>query len=484
MPGGDKGGLLNNLLNLGSLLSPKEEFNTFVDSLKGDLTRHAESISRYPTFDDRAGGVGAFRQTEAYDPSETLFREPTQPTELTPPNALLGLMTAATLPGFIKKGGAKGVAKGGQALAKLKREGEEAAAAIVAKNKPAPTPVTIGWHGTGDRPAFKTFKLEKMSTGTGGQMQGHGIYQAEAKGTGVSYRKAVGGGPSIHVGGEEVLGDFFVKNIPLPSKFLKNTKGKTIHVMDILGELEDLVTGGVMGHRPISLKKAIADVRKDLTQSGKTQQMLIDAGMDKVSVRRNNSFGSYSLPPPREELAIVKKKLAILDEMEEAGMSLVDRGLLYESKILAPKESFLEWDLPLMKQSPQVREAITKLIESQLQPGKRQIIERIHGWPGNALYDYIKKGHLGSNEAKAAAASKELRSIGIRGIRYKDQLSRKGKRDTSNMVLFDPKDIEPISINGIPIADYEKVTGKKLLTALAGLGVAGAAAPAREDETQ
>lgn len=134
MPGGDKGGLLNNLLNLGSLLSPKEEFNTFVDSLKGDLTRHAESISRYPTFDDRAGGVGAFRQTEAYDPSETLFREPTQPTELTPPNALLGLMTAATLPGFIKKGGAKGVAKGGQALAKLKREGEEAAAAITALN--------------------------------------------------------------------------------------------------------------------------------------------------------------------------------------------------------------------------------------------------------------------------------------------------------------------------------------------------------------
>ena len=61
---------------------------------------------------------------------------------------------------------------------------------------------------------------------------------------------------------------------------------------------------------------------------------------------------------------------------------------------------------------------------------------------------------LTQDQGSQQAASSYLDSIGVRGIRYLDQVSRGEGKGTSNFVPFRSEDFKIQEINDIPIEDY------------------------------
>lgn len=127
------------------------------------------------------------------------------------------------------------------------------------------------------------------------------------------------------------------------------------------------------------------------------------------------------------------------------------KSYLYKGDIpdeILPK--FLDWDKKFSDQTPEVKEAVKKYWNEN----------KVYGDPsklsGAGIYDSIV-AHVYSDSGRARAqqvASSELEKIGIRGIRYLDEGSRKEGKGTSNFVPFRPEDFKIQEINDIPIEDY------------------------------
>lgn len=151
-------------------------------------------------------------------------------------------------------------------------------------------------------------------------------------------------------------------------------------------------------------------------------------------------------------------------------------GRMYEVRINADPEQFLDWDKPLSQQPEAVRSALEKIgvkapdknamksfddaLLSALEgdgspnlpkqpsdPMGEQIVRRLHSQRGSSWLDPSKDGE--------AAASQALRDAGIPGIKYKDAMSRDGGGPgTSNYVVFDAALIEILRKYGLlpPVA--------------------------------
>jgi hypothetical protein len=151
-------------------------------------------------------------------------------------------------------------------------------------------------------------------------------------------------------------------------------------------------------------------------------------------------------------------------------------GNLY--KVDIPDEyipNMLLWDEPLSKQPKAVQKALEKLDPNMYSPKGADydsndlgqlIYERLTNTADKPLRDawvkkrdeLLKKGidnnpeliaHLDTNPNPYAEASKLLNSLGIKGIKYKDEGSRKTNLSTNthNFVVFDPTDVKILEKN-------------------------------------
>jgi len=151
------------------------------------------------------------------------------------------------------------------------------------------------------------------------------------------------------------------------------------------------------------------------------------------------------------------------DAMDDGALKLFDEiaptlnpkasGRMYEVKINADPETFLDWDKPLAQQSDAVRSAMPSAApEMTGELAYRRMAERQRtgqktGDPLNdVLFDIPITDHK--------AASQSLRDAGIPGIRYKDAGSRGTDAGTYNYVVFDDKLIEILRKYGLlpPVA--------------------------------
>jgi hypothetical protein len=143
-----------------------------------------------------------------------------------------------------------------------------------------------------------------------------------------------------------------------------------------------------------------------------------------------------------------------------------DVGRLYEVSLHAKPEQFLDWDLPLSKQSEGVRKV--------LQPYEDAVAR---DWSVNpTLGRPTTTGQVLAglfNDRMKEQLSKDLREAGVTGIRYKDQGSRGKDGGTSNYVVFDDSVIEIIGKDGKPLQGAEKAKVVKELYAKQGLPVPG-----------
>lgn len=144
-------------------------------------------------------------------------------------------------------------------------------------------------------------------------------------------------------------------------------------------------------------------------------------------------------------------------------------GNLYKADIPdAAIPQMLDWDKPLSQQKhiwdklPQdVRNAIDDALENS---GRTSMSDALGEYKGRHLYKALEHHEvheslppqIGASDwfkgdtSPAQHTSAFLESLGIPGVRYLDQTSRKTGQGTSNFVIFKPETVEILEKNGIP----------------------------------
>lgn len=145
-----------------------------------------------------------------------------------------------------------------------------------------------------------------------------------------------------------------------------------------------------------------------------------------------------------ENIQVAESYKSNLGSMTDAG------GQLYQVEVKADREQFLDFDKRLDEQSDAIQQAVKKIAP-----------DTDMSQTGNDFFDTLYEarmqefGHGPNNPSVSVDVSKKLKDAGVRGIRYLDQLSRKGEasKKTHNLVVFDDADVEIVSRNGQPTGE-------------------------------
>jgi hypothetical protein len=221
---------------------------------------------------------------------------------------------------------------------------------------------------------FDRFDLSKIGTGEGAQAYGHGLYFAEAEPVAKDYRDRLSGGLKRFVGDQP-----YQTQNPV--------------------------------HLAASLRKTFAPHGGDDRIIEVLQKDLEDINLDEQS---------------RETY---EKTIQIIKNREETP-ELVSKptGHMYEVRINAHPDHFLDWDKPLSEQSKYVRSILAN--HTPLQRNRPYTDADL----GKDLYYKNTQGMGGG-----PTATEELRNLGIKGIKYLDAQSRGAGEGSRNYVVFDDK---------------------------------------------
>jgi len=231
---------------------------------------------------------------------------------------------------------------------------------------------------------FDRFSMDKIGTGEGAQAYGHGLYFAENEGVAKSYRDALSDG-----------------NIAFDGRPLVFDSPDSHH----------------MAYRALK------------SPNGNSSEGAI-------------SYLSSIAPKNEAERAAIKEAA---DLIEQGRAKPLDAGSMYEVRINADPEQFLDWDKPLSEQ-PHITEALKK---SGMVTGERQFDDWSALIGPNGAYinpqDAASRAYIApQQELGAPAASEAFKNAGIPGIKYLDAGSRSAGDGSRNYVVFDDKLVEVI----------------------------------------
>ena len=135
-------------------------------------------------------------------------------------------------------------------------------------------------------------------------------------------------------------------------------------------------------------------------------------------------------------------------EIEDVAREYRDRlsqgkapGRLYEVRINADPDAFLDWDAPVSEQSERVRQSLL-----DLGIGTRPSHERLKG---DQVHRRLAHAADVPAERSRQAAAQALRESGIPGIKYLDAGSRASGQGSRNYVVFDDSLIEILRKYGV-----------------------------------
>jgi len=296
---------------------------------------------------------------------------------------------------------------------------------------------------------YGRFRMEKMGTGEGAQAYGAGMYAAEAKKVAEEYKHSA---------------DWRTKT----SKQMQyKVDGETVSPLNVE---EDVLLNYAINNKAelagiVAEHKNMAELSKNKSQEyfsrSKNETGEEAARLQRMAKRSEQSAKDW------QNLANFGEKL------KSANVSPAT-GKMYELDINAKPEELLDWDKPLSEQSETVRkallsdesikDAITKR-QDQINRMRRENIQDDFGvsglstdLSGQDLYNLVggvkgvdSFGFPKGNKTAAQNATEELNKLGIKGIRYKDAMSRGAEGGTNNFVVFDPNIIEIARKYGIPV---------------------------------
>lgn len=256
------------------------------------------------------------------------------------------------------------------------------------------SPYVRAYHGSPHE--FDRFSSQAIGTGEGAQAYGHGLYFAESEDVARAYRDQLSGG---------------------------NTS---------------------------AARRALESVGGDIDQAlEQTRQRL--ARLDERA-----AAGDFGGDPRRfaAQRQIQQDKLQQLMAFQETGS--FDSGRMYEVRINANPEDFLDWDIPLSEQTGRV----AGLLADYEALGSPVTYPTGQDWMLEMGRDYFRSGA----ENPSAEVSAYLAREGIPGVRYLDAGSRGTGEGSRNYVVFDENMIEIVrrygiagaaALLGLSVADIE-----------------------------
>jgi hypothetical protein len=281
------------------------------------------------------------------------------------------------------------------------------------------------WHGTPHKILGK-FDINKVGTGEGAQAYGHGMYFAQAKPVAETYKRA---GSELNVSYAKPLEELGIN----PKVATNSMDFDENPVNQGLGRI-------AKGLRTTALD--YPDVPLD--------QKLVKEQFDEYIRLLDDKY-------PKE----AAQKKALQDLVAKEGYPDINfGGNLY--KVDIPDEyipNMLDWDKPLLQQTPQVQEALAKLgiktdkqklsqfddalLDALMNDANKILPKQPINPTGQDIYQTFVQG-------SPQFTSQKLNEAGITGIRYKDAMSRGADEGTSNFVVFDPSTVKILEENGIP----------------------------------
>jgi hypothetical protein len=118
----------------------------------------------------------------------------------------------------------------------------------------------------------------------------------------------------------------------------------------------------------------------------------------------------------------------------------LNAGKMYEVRINADPEDFLDWDKPLKDQPERIRSTMTKLADGEILPD----------WDGMQAYRSVGSQMMSNLDLESPELAKRIKDAGIPRIKYLDQGSRTGAGEgTRNYVVFDDNLIEILRKYGL-----------------------------------
>lgn len=188
-------------------------------------------------------------------------------------------------------------------------------------------PGILAYHGSPYD--FSKFDLSKIGTGEGAQAYGHGLYFAENPETARAYREKLAGTPTTQFGDSEYA-------------FAEAQKAIQQHRVDNpINNYLDSVRGDVM-------KSVARHVVEDKGQDLSTPQYI------------NDVVESY----PKDVQDQIREWANQARDLVKPNLNVNSPGRMYQVRINADPEHFLDWDKPLSEQSEHVKNAVASVDKS------------------------------------------------------------------------------------------------------------------------
>jgi hypothetical protein len=258
--------------------------------------------------------------------------------------------------------------------------------------------ITPLWHGSPHK--FEKFALEKIGTGEGAQAYGHGLYFAENPEVAKQYQKTV----SLQHAGVDWGND----PASAAAYWIGMTGGdrtRAARTFEMIKQQQQTVLDRAAKGLPLA-PGAEANARNEIAQA--------DAAIDHI---RNGT---------------------------ERG----DLGHLYQVKLDANPEDFLDWDAPLAEQ-PKAVNALQGWIAREREQGFRpdsvlglSVKRAEDAMAGNARLGDFWRDFERQDSPQMVSHYIRPTEHGISGIRYLDQGSRAAGQGSRNYVVFDPSIID------------------------------------------
>jgi hypothetical protein len=273
---------------------------------------------------------------------------------------------------------------------------------------------------------FDAFSLDKIGTGEGAQAYGHGLYFAEKEGVARSYRDALSKTIAAHfeTGGKRLT--------PKQLEDMRNVSTKSASpAVQMLLAHNDTFSALKNGNKAKFSK--LMDERLSYLD-GQAETLAKRA----EGYRTNPPVASTYTADQLDERAGFAKREAEELRSFVGGLGwnpAKKAGHMYEVRINADPDDFLDWDKPLSEHGSGAKERLAAMPEFS---------GRID--PDDPL---VSGQHILSQFPKGADAASRLREAGIPGIRYLDQGSRAAGDGSRNYVVFDDKLVEILRKYGL-----------------------------------
>jgi len=246
-----------------------------------------------------------------------------------------------------------------------------------AEFNPATKVTKKAYHGSPH--SFEEFKLSQIGTGEGAQAYGRGLYFAQSETVARGYR------------------DILSNDIKLNGELFYSSK------------------------------------------AGKTSNTTGDPYVDDLIIENNGDLdAAISHVEEFKQLGdspIDNERLKLLEDLKNSNKLTVGQGNLYEVDLNISDDSLLDWDKPLNEQSELVQRAIEKTnVAKRFSQQDADAREAFGDSYSDNWRDTITGGSLYSgmqDAGDAAKASEELLSMGVKGIKYRDEFSRSGGNNVS-----------------------------------------------------